>query len=63
MCSRLVLGCDGANSFVRAAAGLASFSKDYKQRGFVCTVEIDPLDENKTAYQERIQLSELSGGE
>lgn len=49
--SRLILGCDGANSFVRSKAGLPSFSKEYKQRGFVCTVEIDPVDENKTAYQ------------
>ena len=45
--SRLILGCDGANSFVRSKAGLPSFLKEYKQRGFVCTVEIDPVDENK----------------
>ena len=36
---------------MRKSAGLPSYEKDYEQRGFVCTVEIDPLDENKTAFQ------------
>jgi len=57
--SRLILGCDGANSFVRSKAGLPSFSKEYNQRGFVCTVEIDPVDENKTAYQRFLPNSEV----
>jgi len=37
---------------------LETFSKEYNQRGFVCTVEIDPFDDNKTAFQRF-----LAGGE
>ena len=48
---RLLLGCDGANSVVRKKAGLASYTKDYHQRGFVCTVEVEAVDDNTCAFQ------------
>jgi len=49
--TRLLLGCDGANSSVRKAAGLSLLSKNYDQRGFVCTVRAENVDDNRTAFQ------------
>ena len=51
--TKLILGCDGANSMVRKAMGIKSKSKMYNQRGVVATVEIQTeLDGgNHTAYQ------------
>ena len=52
--TKLILGCDGANSMVRKAMGLKSKSKMYNQRGVVATVEIhenESLDGNHTAFQ------------
>ncbi|MTI12392.1 hypothetical protein E1189_05005 [Sansalvadorimonas verongulae] len=43
---KLLVGADGANSFVRKQAGIGLFSEDYEQRALVATVEIPagPLD-------------------
>ena len=51
--TKLILGCDGANSMVRKAMGIKSKSKMYNQRGVVATVEIQNELEggNHTAYQ------------
>jgi len=51
--TKLILGCDGANSMVRKAMGIKSKSKMYNQRGVVATVEIRNELEggNHTAYQ------------
>ncbi|CBY21849.1 unnamed protein product [Oikopleura dioica] len=49
--TRLLLGCDGANSSVRKAAGLGQLSKNYDQRGFVCTVRAENVADNRTAFQ------------
>lgn len=50
--TKLILGCDGANSMVRKAMGIKSKSKLYGQRGVVATVEIkSESDGNHTAYQ------------
>jgi len=53
--TKLLLGCDGANSMVRKAMGIKSKSRIYNQRGVVATVEIlqstVPKDGNHTAYQ------------
>jgi len=50
--TKLILGCDGANSLVRKAMGIKSKSKMYNQRGVVATVEIDDSTKlNHTAYQ------------
>lgn len=52
--TKLILGCDGANSMVRKAMGIKSKSKMYNQRGVVATVEIlesSTHDGNHTAFQ------------
>jgi len=49
--TKLIMGCDGANSMVRKAMGIKSKSKMYNQRGVVATVSIQSEIENHTAYQ------------
>ncbi|MCL6268621.1 FAD-dependent monooxygenase [Sansalvadorimonas sp. 2012CJ34-2] len=43
---KLIIGADGANSFIRREAGIGLSSEDYEQRALVATVEIPtgPLD-------------------
>ncbi len=43
---KLIIGADGANSFIRQQAGIGLSSEDYEQRALVATVEIPagPLD-------------------
>ena len=36
---------------MRKAAGLSSLSKNYDQRGFVCTVRAENVGDNRTAFQ------------
>ena len=48
----LVIGADGANSFVRKAMGVQYMSKDYKQMGLVGTVTFEPSEtRNNIAFQ------------
>lgn len=49
--AQFLIGCDGANSMVRTAGGLQSYTRDYRQRGVVATVEVESGSENHTAYQ------------
>ncbi|MES3039861.1 MAG: UbiH/UbiF/VisC/COQ6 family ubiquinone biosynthesis hydroxylase [Pseudomonadota bacterium] len=46
----LLIGADGAQSRVRAAAGIAVQSRDYDQHGLVCTVSTERPHQN-TAWQ------------
>ena len=46
----LLIGADGAQSRVRAAAGIAVQSRDYDQHGLVCTVSTEKPHQN-TAWQ------------
>ena len=58
--TKLIIGCDGANSMVRKKMGIQTSLKQYEQRGVVCTVQIDPTDENNTAYQRFLPNSILA---
>ena len=49
---QLIIGADGANSFIRREAGIGLSSEDYEQRALVATVEIPtgPLDTTWQAF-------------
>jgi ubiquinone biosynthesis monooxygenase Coq6 len=55
LAARLLVGADGANSPVRAFAGIESRGWDYERHGVVATLEMEGSgwggDESKTAYQ------------
>lgn len=55
LAARLLVGADGANSPVRAFAGIDSSGWDYERVGVVATLELEPKSSNnlglKTAYQ------------
>jgi len=48
--ARLVVGADGANSFVRRAAGIAAAERDYRQSAVVANFQCEKPHRN-TAYQ------------
>jgi len=58
--TKLIIGCDGANSMVRNKMGIQSMVKQYEQRGVVCTVEINPTNGNNTAFQRFLPNSILA---
>lgn len=39
--SRLLIGADGGNSFVRKNSNIHQYGWSYNQMGLVCTVEVD----------------------
>lgn len=49
--ARLLVGADGANSPVRAFAGIGSKGWDYERHGVVATVRLDGSDTGKIAFQ------------
>jgi len=49
--TKLVIGADGFNSFVRQKASLETVSHDYQQSGVVATLDIEKVHENITAWQ------------
>jgi ubiquinone biosynthesis monooxygenase Coq6 len=55
LAARLLVGADGANSPVRAFAGIESRGWDYERHGVVATLEMEGSgwggDDSKTAYQ------------
>ncbi|KAI1004652.1 hypothetical protein K3495_g3563 [Podosphaera aphanis] len=55
LAARLLVGADGANSSVRAFAGIPSSGWDYEREGVVATLKLEGSkctdDQSKTAYQ------------
>lgn len=53
--ARLLVGADGANSPIRAFAGVETRGWDYNRHGVVATIKLEDnartYDDNKTAYQ------------
>ncbi|CAG8508332.1 266_t:CDS:2, partial [Paraglomus occultum] len=49
--ARLLVGADGINSAVRSFAGIDMLGWDYDANAVVATLHVDPLVENKTAWQ------------
>eukprot|EP01135_Chromosphaera_perkinsii_P001280 Nk52_evm7s164 gene=Nk52_evmTU7s164 len=49
--TRLLVGSDGANSFVRKSVGIQSTQWPYGQSGVVATLKVDADFENQTAWQ------------
>lgn len=48
--AKLIIGADGANSWLRTAAGLSCHTQEYHQRAIVATIETE-LPHQNTAYQ------------
>ena len=61
--AQLVVGADGAESFVRRSAGIQVQRWSYDQRGLVATLNISPSsgdDENQTAWQRFLPTGPLA---
>lgn len=49
--TKLLIGADGFNSFIRAQAGIETIDYDYNQSAVVATMKVNSSIPNKTAYQ------------
>lgn len=49
--TKLLVGSDGINSSIKRLAGISHYGWQYRQKAIVCTMKVDGISQNTTAYQ------------